>query len=422
MVNVLLVDDQKLVIDDLLEHVRWSTLPVGELFTARSATEARLFLLNHKIDLMITDIEMPEESGIDLARWVRDRGSNLLIAFLTTHSEFDYARQGVQLQIMDYIMQPVRYEELEDCIRRADRRQETRNYLDRLDAQRQLNELHENALYDSIISRILYGSRQEAEKLFRTIEEKKNTPESPTELYLIYLTVEQWMSVRKKVSDSELREAFRNAFTELFEEEDVSCGIAGAEEGRYFVFLTLRKDSIKKVIYRRRIEEIAHFFERREMLNLIVAADDTPVGGQIAEPVLNLIRRGKQDRQRSLSVRWEDSAEDSDYENGMIEEALAYIRKNIYRKLSRTEVADHVHLNPEYFSRLFHKRTGLSFKEYVIQEKMEKAAELLIGTHLSIGVIASKIEFESVSHFSQSFKNKYELSPQDFRKKYQKTP
>lgn len=82
-------------------------------------------------------------------------------------------------------------------------------------------------------------------------------------------------------------------------------------------------------------------------------------------------------------------------------------------------MAAQVHLNPEYFSKLFRRETGLSFKDFVLQEKMKRAAGLLSDTKMPVGLIASRVGFDNFSHFSQTFRGYYKMSPQEYRQKHE---
>lgn len=61
--NILLVDDQPSVLSSLKSGLNWSALLVHNVYTALNASEAREIILSHPIDILLTDIEMPKESG-----------------------------------------------------------------------------------------------------------------------------------------------------------------------------------------------------------------------------------------------------------------------------------------------------------------------------------------------------------------------
>ena len=114
--NVLLVDDQEIIIDSVKKGVRWELLPVEEIYTATSSLEAKLIFTNFEVDLLITDIEMPNENGIELAKWAKEKYSDVEIVFLTSHPDFKYTKQAIQMHIFDYILQPVKYIDIENMI------------------------------------------------------------------------------------------------------------------------------------------------------------------------------------------------------------------------------------------------------------------------------------------------------------------
>ena len=66
---------------------------------------------------------------------------------------------------------------------------------------------------------------------------------------------------------------------------------------------------------------------------------------------------------------------------------------------------------------MFKEKTGISFKDYVLQEKMKYAEKLLRETAMPVSVIASKVGFSNFSHFSAMFKRFYRDAPADYRKK-----
>lgn len=116
--NLLMVDDQKNVIAGMQKGIRWERLPVERVFAANSAREARIIMNENQIDAMLCDIEMPEEDGLKLFRWVKSNYEQIKCLFLTSHAEFEFARDALNLGSFGYILQPAPYEEIEEAIRR----------------------------------------------------------------------------------------------------------------------------------------------------------------------------------------------------------------------------------------------------------------------------------------------------------------
>ena len=103
------------------------------------------------------------------------------------------------------------------------------------------------------------------------------------------------------------------------------------------------------------------------------------------------------------------------------ENIFNYINENILDEaLSARTVAEHFHLNINYFSTLFKNKCNVRFKEYVNYERIKKASDLLITTNEPIKNIAIMVGFIDQLYFTKVF-NKYRLmSPKEFRKENKK--
>ena len=111
--------------------------------------------------------------------------------------------------------------------------------------------------------------------------------------------------------------------------------------------------------------------------------------------------------------------ESSSMQEDQIDLAIRYIQENPEKKLTREEVAEYIHLNEDYFSRLFKEKTGYTVKDYIIKEKIKLAKELLATTNMSISIISLKTGFGNFSHFSRTFKKCEGITPNDYREREQ---
>ena len=99
-----------------------------------------------------------------------------------------------------------------------------------------------------------------------------------------------------------------------------------------------------------------------------------------------------------------------------MQQVKRYIARNLDCDLKRDEIAESVHLNPNYLSRLFTRMEGISLKDYITQEKMRMARELIKTTRFSISIIAMKVGYTNISHFSQVYRQYFGISPSEERK------
>ena len=110
---------------------------------------------------------------------------------------------------------------------------------------------------------------------------------------------------------------------------------------------------------------------------------------------------------------WSSETEESS--RSTVEVIMAYIAEHLENELRREELAEAVHLNPDYMARLFKKETGMNLKDYIIQQKMQEAQSLLCTTNLPISLIAAKVGYTNFGHFSTSYKKVYHKTPQEER-------
>jgi two-component system response regulator YesN len=102
----------------------------------------------------------------------------------------------------------------------------------------------------------------------------------------------------------------------------------------------------------------------------------------------------------------------------IIEQAKKYIEGHYPDPdLSLHDVASEVHLSPSHFSSVFSRETGQTFKEHLINVRLEKAKELLRTTPLKSFEISSQIGYNDPHYFSYVFKKHTNLSPQRFRRR-----
>jgi len=119
MYNLLVVDDEEIAVRGVVQGIDWASVEIGNVFTAYDASEARDVLRQHTIHIMISDIEMPIETGIDLLEWVNEHSPHTETIFLTGHADFRYAQQAIQLSGFDYLLKPIDHEQLKACVGKA---------------------------------------------------------------------------------------------------------------------------------------------------------------------------------------------------------------------------------------------------------------------------------------------------------------
>lgn len=97
-----------------------------------------------------------------------------------------------------------------------------------------------------------------------------------------------------------------------------------------------------------------------------------------------------------------------------IVKAREYIEKNLNRKITLTEIANHVHLQSAYFSTLFKKHMGINFSKYLTLRRLAEAKRLLLNTNRKMEDIALSTGFYDIHHFSNIFKKYEGINPTQY--------
>ena len=109
----LIVDDEPLARDVLKRYI--GELPILELAgECSSAVQAMIFLQQNSIDLIFLDIRMPQLNGTDLLKTVKNLPK---VIFTTAHAE--YALEGYELDVIDYLLKPIRFDRFVKAVNKA---------------------------------------------------------------------------------------------------------------------------------------------------------------------------------------------------------------------------------------------------------------------------------------------------------------
>jgi len=116
---LLIVNDIEIEARTMASEIPWETCGISRVFTAVSAGCARQIILENHVDILLCDIEMPDENGLSLIRWIQEKGYDIECILLTCHADFAYAQEGISLGCQDYITLPAKYEDIAASVRKV---------------------------------------------------------------------------------------------------------------------------------------------------------------------------------------------------------------------------------------------------------------------------------------------------------------
>ena len=102
-----------------------------------------------------------------------------------------------------------------------------------------------------------------------------------------------------------------------------------------------------------------------------------------------------------------------------INKAIRYIHENRMEKLNATVIAASIGVTPTYLCSEFKNKTGKSIVDFILEEKIETARDLLLHSDHSLLEISTYLSFSSQNYFQTVFKKRTGCTPNEYRKKYQ---
>jgi two-component system response regulator YesN len=529
MYTVMLVDDDVPVLEFLQQMIPWHSLGLEVTGSYTNGKDALAAALQDTPDIVITDIGMPQMSGIELIAEFKARELNIKSVIISCHHEFEYARQAVKLEVIDYILkESLQLESILACLGRTiERISSDRESRRQLDKWKHVHERSAPIRKQRLLSELLEGPLPDAAGW---TEQARDLGLDTAQPYVPVLCCPVYVEgIRRYGSKEMFHFAVENIAAELLhgrgmmfpqdsflvillpavpdrparEQLDVEKRISGVQQA---VSKYLKVDSTMLAGNCARGAE-----ELQEELQLLagklqhrfylkhgtIAWDipDQPFSGKdlfadytsaVDEFRLLVLEEGA-DRVTMVIRRWFDRIIRERYEPGMVKEwtlkmmidlqmklksltyfqtdfsqevlhgrmafvesvyeleewlrsflheaiatmdeifsgpqkrevmeAVLYIESRLHKRVAMEEVAEQLHLNPSYFSRLFKKETGEGFVEYVTRRKMERAKELLAQSGSTVDEVAYAIGYDNKNYFAKVFKQHTGITPGEYARK-----
>ncbi|WP_241674996.1 response regulator [Paenibacillus luteus] len=376
--KVIIADDERLVRVGLMHTVDWKRWNMEVVGNAPNGAMAWELYEKHHPDLVITDIVMPQMDGIQLATKIKAANPEVKILFLSCHSDFVYAQQGMELGASGYLLKTAMDTETVD------------RYLMKITEE--WNRTNTPTADDTnMMYRTWYTEGRNSEQLNRFI--KLHVELESLEGIIMFALFGLNEGVRLEV----LRK-FDNEVA-INEGGDFSPILHFYAEGAPFVVVVSSYDA-----------------EQITLLLLDYANRDSPLVWKktntlslytdFMEEISRMMKTAELERQYEYRT---------DAISAPIMKAVIYIDEHLDEPIVSSQLAESIGLSRSHFSTLFKKELGVSFLEFLHRRRLRKASELLRQTDWRINLIGEKVGMEDNKHFSKWFKGYTGMTPSEFR-------
>ncbi|WP_283674749.1 response regulator transcription factor [Butyricicoccus sp. Marseille-Q5471] len=243
MYRVILADDEEIIREGVARAVGWEALGLLLVAVAQDGEDALAQAKDLRPDIIITDIRMPRMDGLDLIRALREQQPNCKIVILTGHSEFDYARTALQLEVSDYLLKPVELMPLCRVLIRLRRELDTQH-----SEQSEIQLLHQQAQTDGrlkqqrLFRRYLAG-QESAEELVASIAPRwRNTMLCAG----VLVQIDDFDRLTEEMDEETIFTFTQRLETLLISHSNEEIQIIENDNGRYFVlFIGESEDELR---------------------------------------------------------------------------------------------------------------------------------------------------------------------------------
>lgn len=123
MIQVLIVDDDSLLCRAMANKLAYvsqeGNLDLLPALTAGTAQKALSIIRERQVDILITDVQMPYQSGLELIDAVREEFPLIQLVVLSGYSDYDYMRSAIRSGVTDYLLKPVKILQLKEIIQKC---------------------------------------------------------------------------------------------------------------------------------------------------------------------------------------------------------------------------------------------------------------------------------------------------------------
>ncbi len=392
--KVLIADDEPIIREGIHMAVDWASLDMEVAAEAEDGEEALELAVQHQVDIMLVDLNMPIMDGISLMKHIRAELPACKLIIITGHDEFQYAKEAIRLNVDEYLLKPANPRQLHKVLdgARRDLEAASRARAHLLMASNQIKR-NFSLLRERFCLEWIEGRMSEKE-IVEQLEFLQLPPACPA-----WIGAVRWSdaALERTLTKEQDRQLYWFAIENI---------VGEWLEGRRHIIFRDPAGLIAVVLWddadERLFAEIARSIAK--WLKLSVTQSFLAVHNGL-EHVPDTYRQAKSEVYKDAQL------------SPLVRRARLYILTHYtVRGLTLEQVAESLNASPIHLSRTLKSELGVSFSQLLTDIRMKKAVELLNSTDLSILEISERLGYDTQHYFSTVFKKAIGISPNQYRR------
>ena len=454
--NLLIVDDEPLIHVSIEYCLNELQIPDVNIHHAYSGSEMLKRMDDIAVDVALVDIRMPGMDGLEAIQQAKALWPDTFYCVMSGYSEFEYAREAVRLNVMDYLLKPLDTQTLKQILvkvknEKQDRalliRDRFRGWLEGTLHRHDVSSLFAQRYYAAVIL-FTYDSNQ-SEHRFWTPDFTEShhqyllsIPCQEGMLLMIYArNAKSIYEILSRIPRKDLPDGITAFLTSVCYEPQKLAEqmhhLLDFSPYRVFYGIGQRYDAAvlpatapcNALQASQWIALRDHLFEGRytdyisqaNRLRSIVDEENLPA--QTLESLLDFVRVITGNRTYPMTAeelapalsRIAETMLQQQRSPDRIDAVLAYVQEHYCENISISTLSSHFDLTPNYLSTLIKSRLGIKFTDYLTSLRITHAKELLLTTRLSVKEITEEVGYYSQSHFTKLFVEREGCTPAEFR-------
>lgn len=416
MYKLIFADDEKLVLSKIVQMMNWESTGFSLVGCCSNGYELMELVERELPDLVILDINMPFITGLEAARQIRHSYPHIRLVFLTGYTEFEYAKQAVELNALKYIVKPVAAQELRTLLCEACATLDEEN--GRIRKMAELEHFYQQN--QKVLMQDLLSDSARCDTIYDRVRAYGLDWNKDTFFQVAVFSVDRmgrganWMVNDEKT----MLYALCNVTAELAQE--AGLGLTWSNRGAVVLIgYSADSDSIS-LRMQDFIGSILHLTASKLQFTATAGLGSVCRGcaqiiSSFSEAARMLELRAKEGGNQLFTVQDLHGCAGS---HAAVWDAVNYIESSYADpNLSADAVYEHLHLSPSYLRALFKRQTGSTIIGYITKARMERARTLLEDGKLKNSQIAEKVGYTDSHYFSYCFKRYFGVSPNEMREK-----
>lgn len=420
MHKMLVVDDEYMILEGMKYLLPYADYQVEIVHTAENAEDALAYFLSHPVDIVLTDVSMPDMTGLEMIQKMKEVAPATHFIIMSGFQEFEYAKKALVLGAMDYLVKPINKQDLARLLQALPVK-ETASVLvqeflfGRVSAQQLLAETR-LAWFVVLRDRPPISAYREKQLSHQTVYLQLQ-PDSPQDcLYREKLGVDTTLSLLLDKAERHLfygrvAEDLQSTTGGLYQEllpllhaGQLPALLEQLPHIKERLLASTPAPYLTKQFFNQLMTDIYHYFNQWEQDQL----ESFFVASEAASCLVDLVALFHH-HLLSLSVRTSYSPH--------VQEILQLIQRDYAKELSLKEISASLYLNTVYLGQLIKKETGHTFAELLNNQRMKVAQGLLVTSSLGIEEICFQVGYTNVGYFYKIFKRFCGESPKTYRQK-----